>query len=108
MRGRGGGLIAGDPESADAAYETALGQSTEEPEHAGVWQGEASPGTFQQGRAQGVMASPFPSERVQVEAELLRRCPPTLDEDAKRVVTAFDESGLSWFGFGFVGTSLCS
>ena len=41
MRGRGGGLIAGDPEAADAA----LGQSTEEPEHAGVWQGEASPGT---------------------------------------------------------------
>ena len=95
MRGRGGGLNTGGAEAAEAAYETALSQQVEVTGFPGIWPGgEASPNTLEQGLVQGVTASPFHSERVQTEVELLRRRPLTLDEDAQRVATTFDESGL--------------
>ena len=85
-------------ESADVNYEAALGQAPSGGfvvQRGGIIpQGEASPGTLEQGGVALPVASPFYSERVQTEVELLRRRPLTLDEDAQRVGTNSEDVGL--------------
>ena len=57
-------------------------------------QGDASPGTLEQGGVALPVASPFHSERVQTEVELLRLRPVTLDQDAQRVGANAEDIGL--------------
>ena len=66
----------------------------------GVVQGEASPGTLESGQAQEKevssalpVASPFHSEYVRAEVELVRNRPATLDSDASRLRE--DQDGLA-------------
>ena len=63
----------------------------------------ASPGTLEAGVAtaggqpepdRGPVASPFHSERVRAEVDLLRNRPSTLDADASRLNSEIDESAL--------------
>ena len=79
-------------------YETALGQTFNNEDTAlasgMVPRGDASPGTMEQGGVSRPVASPFHSERVQTEVELLRRRPPTLDQDAQRVGVPVEDVGL--------------
>ena len=87
-----------EAESADVNYEAALGQAPSGgfvAQRGGIIpQGEASPGTLEQGGVTLPVASPFHSERVQTEVELLRRRPLTLDEDAQRVGANSEDVGL--------------
>ena len=84
--------------TAEQDYATALSQipSGENVAPAGgvVPRGDASPGTLEQGGVTMPVASPFHSERVQAEVELLRRRPPTLDQDAQRVGGSGEDAGL--------------
>ena len=92
-RSQAGGLRDRDleAESTEVSYETALGQP---PRGGIVPQGEASPSTLEQGGVALPVASPFHSERVQTEVELVRRRPLTLDEDAQRVGVIAEDAGL--------------
>ena len=102
MRTRG--QVVGSRESeleagtAEQDYATALSQipsgENVAPAGAVVPRGDASPGTLEQGGVAMPVASPFHSERVQVEVELLRRRPPTLDQDAQRVGGSGEDAGL--------------
>ena len=102
MRNRGPAGGAGntelEAEATEPDYSTALSQpiSGGDPALAkGVApRGDASPGTLEQGGVSMPVASPFHSERVQTEVELLRRRPMTLDQDAQRVGLHLDEADL--------------
>ena len=87
-----------DAGATERDYETALGQTFNNEDTAlasgMVPRGDASPGTMEQGGVSRPVASPFHSERVQTEVELLRRRPPTLDQDAQRVGVPLEEVGL--------------
>ena len=87
-----------EAESAEVNYEAALGQAPSGgfvAQRGGIIpQGEASPSTLEQGGVTLPVASPFHSERVQTEVELLRRRPLTLDEDAQRVGANSEDVGL--------------
>ena len=95
--GRADEAETGDAE-ADVGYETALGQLEDGRDHpvsnVGHCQGEASPGTLEQGGALRPTASPFHSDKVHAEVELLNRRPVTLDSEAQRVYGEINESGL--------------
>ena len=99
-RAQAGGLQDPDleAESAEVNYETALGQPPSggfAMQRGGNFpQGEASPSILEQGGVTLPVASPFHSERVQTEVELLRRRPLTLDEDAQRVGAIAEDAGL--------------
>ena len=52
---------------------------------------EASPGTLERGQgSSSLTASPFHSEKVRSEVELLNRRPRTLDADARKAITGKD------------------
>ena len=109
---RGAGVS--EPEEASGAaereYETALSQA--EPKIGsgsgvsgtllnGVAGGDASPGTLESGEARAreqahplPSASPFHSERVRAEVELIRTRPVSLDEDAKKFTKEYDDAAL--------------
>ena len=99
-RGQAGSTRDSDHEAhaTEPNYEAALGQTSG---GSGVaagrttsFQGDASPGTLEQGGVALPVASPFHSERVQTEVELLRLRPVTLDQDAQRVGANAEDIGL--------------
>ena len=111
MRNRGLAGTERDPEfvaeATEPDYQTALGQIGNDgditPTGGVALREEASPGTMEQGGVTVPVASPFHSERVQAEVELLRRRPMTLDQDAQRVAALLgdaelgeDFSGVAW------------
>ncbi|CAE7887157.1 GIP, partial [Symbiodinium necroappetens] len=109
---RGAGVS--EPEEASGAaereYETALSQA--EPKTGsggsvsgtllnGVAGGDASPGTLESGEARAreqaypfPSASPFHSDRVKAEVELIRTRPVSLDEDARKFTKEYDDAAL--------------
>ena len=92
-RASGTGEPEGDSAALEAAYQTALSQTTAvDPASLVGMRGEASPGTLEMGRGSGVteaeqlpVANPFHSEHVQNEIQLIRSRPPTLDEEGQRI-----------------------
>ena len=119
-RGSGGGDLNVAAGASDADYQTALSQERTEPTPVSVHFGEMSPGTLEQGgfsagSPQAVsggaasldgtgavdlpVASPFHSERVRSEVELLRSRPVTLDDDGRRAGLEIDEAALGDKGF---------
>ena len=102
MRNRGQAGSARDldqeADTAEVNYETALSQTLGgggiAQGRTGPLQGDASPGTLEQGGVSLPVASPFHSERIQTEVELLRRRPVTLDQDAQRVGAVTEDIGL--------------
>ena len=99
-RGQAGSARDLDPEAdtAEVNYETALSQTLGgggiAQGRTGPLQGDASPGTLEQGGVSLPVASPFHSERIQTEVELWRRRPVTLDQDAQRVGAMTEDIGL--------------
>ena len=92
-RASGTGEPEGDSAALEAAYQTALSQTTAvDPATLVGMRGEASPGTLEMGRGSGVteaeqlpVANPFHSEHVQNEIQLIRSRPPTLDDEGQRI-----------------------
>ena len=94
-----GGPVLEAPGDADAAYETALSQAlhcNDEADSEGRVQEAAlidSRSPKEEAPVEGLVASPFHSDKVHAEVELLRNRPATLDGDAQRV-SEINETGL--------------
>ncbi|CAE7787852.1 TY5A, partial [Symbiodinium sp. CCMP2456] len=126
-RSSGGGDLSVAAGTSEPDYQAALSQEDVEQTSASVCFGEMSPGTLEQGGlsagspqaafggttslgASGEaelnttlpVASPFHSERVRSEVELLRSRPATLDDDGRRAGIDIDEAALG--DRSFVGT----
>ena len=92
-------------------YQAALSQEDSEQPSASVRFGEMSPGTLEQGGVSAeaenpvnlFVASPFHSEKVKSEVELLRSRPATLDDDGRRAGIEYDEVALGDSSFSSGG-----
>ncbi|CAE7380111.1 RE2 [Symbiodinium natans] len=101
-RGSGGRDIEVPAGASEPDYQAALGQEDSEQQPAPVRLGEMSPGMLEQGGvpaepetpANLFVASPFHSEKVKSEVELLRSRPATLDDDGRRAGIDYDEAAL--------------
>ena len=111
VRSRRGASAQGEPETEatgahlERDYQTALGQADPRmnPREVVTVPREASPGTLEQGGAGGGVeslplptASPFHSERVRDQVELLRKRPADLDYEQARVEAELLAPILTW------------
>ena len=110
-RGSGGGDIGVPAGASEPDYQAALSQEDSEQPSASVRFGEMSPGTLEQGGVSAeaenpvnlFVASPFHSEKVKSEVELLRSRPATLDDDGRRAGIEYDEVALGDSSFSSGG-----